>query len=120
MCSNYWFGDSFDIKAATVVCKELGYEGAELVVPCCEMFGKGTGHIWLDRVKCRGTEPSITMCSHSGWGNTYCSHHSDIAVVCKTKETDRSGRLTFNNVRPLRSKELKLTSCYSFRFRCSP
>lgn len=90
VCSNYWFGDSFDIKAATVVCKELGYEGAELVVPCCEVFGKGTGHIWLDRVKCLGTEPSITMCPHSGWGKTYCSHDSDIAVICKTKETDRS------------------------------
>ena len=120
VCSNNWFDDSFDIKAATVVCKELGYEGAELVVPCCEVFGKGTGHIWLHRVKCLGTEPSITMCPHRGWGNTYCSHDSDIAVICKTKETDRSGRLIFNNVRPLRSKKLKLTNCYSFRFRCSP
>ena len=115
-----WFDDSFDIKTATVVCKELGYEGAELVVPCCQVFGKGTGHIWLDRVKCLGTEPSITMCPHSGWGNTYCSHDSDIAVVCKTKETDRTGRLIFNHVRILKSKPLKLTSYYSFRFRCSP
>ena len=115
-----WYDDIFDIKGATVVCKELGYEGAELVVPCCEVFGKGTGRIWLDRVKCLGTEPSITMCPHSGWGNTFCSHDSDVAVVCKTKETDRSGRLIFNNVLPVKSKKLKLTSCYSFRFRCSP
>lgn len=88
VCNGY--RKTFDIKGATVVCKELGYEGAEMVVPCCKVFGKGTGHIWLDRVACLGTEPSITMCPHSGWGNTYCSHDRDVSVICKTKETDRT------------------------------
>ena len=84
-------GYQFDIKAAHIVCKELGYEGAEMVVPCCEVFGKGSGHIWMDNVKCLGTEPSITMCPHSGWGKTHCSHDADVAVICKTKETDKTG-----------------------------
>ena len=84
---------TFDIHAATVVCKELGYEGAEMVVPCCQVFKKGTGHIWLDNVKCLGTEPSITICSNSGWGNTYCTHDKDVSVICKTKQTDRTGRI---------------------------
>ncbi|XP_068683863.1 deleted in malignant brain tumors 1 protein-like [Montipora foliosa] len=88
ICSGY--RKPFDINAATVVCKELGYEGAEMVVRCCNVFEKGTGRIWMDNVECHGTEPSITMCSHSGWGNTYCSHNQDVAVVCRTKETDRS------------------------------
>ena len=66
MCNGY--RKTFDIKGATVVCKELGYEGAEMVVPCCKMFGKGTGRIWLDRVACLGTEPSITMCPHRWLG----------------------------------------------------
>lgn len=84
-------GYQFDIKAAHVVCKELGYEGAEMVVPCCEVFGKGSGRIWMDNVKCLGTEPSITMCPHSGWGKTYCSHDADVSVICKTKDTDKTG-----------------------------
>ena len=88
----YSYRKTFDLRAATVVCKELGYEGAEMVVPCCQVFGKGSGRIWLDNVKCLGTEPSITMCPHSGWGNTFCSHLRDVAVVCKTKDTDRSGK----------------------------
>ena len=87
---------SFDIKAATVVCKELGFEGAEMVVPCCDVFGKGTGRIWLSGVKCLGTEPSITMCPHSGWGSTYCSHDDDVSVICKTDQTDRTGRVMFD------------------------
>lgn len=91
VCSGY--RRTFDIHAATVVCKELGYEGAEMVVPCCQVFGKGTGRIWLDNVKCLGREPSITMCSNSGWGNTHCSHDQDVSVICKTKETDRTGRI---------------------------
>ena len=38
------------------------YKGSlEMVVPCCDVFGKGTGRIWLSGVKCLGTEPSITM-----------------------------------------------------------
>lgn len=86
----YGYRKTFDLRAATVVCKELGYEGAEMVVPCCQVFGKGSGRIWLDNVECLGTEPSITMCPHSGWGNTFCSHLRDVAVVCKTKDTDRS------------------------------
>ena len=89
VCNGY---NTFDINTAKVLCKELGYEGAEMVVPCCEVFGKGTGRIWLDRVACLGTEPSITMCPHSGWGNTYCSHDRDVSVICKTKATDRTGR----------------------------
>lgn len=88
----FGYDKTFDLRAATVVCKELGYEGAEMVVPCCQVFGKGSGRIWLDNVKCLGTEPSITMCPHSGWGNTFCSHLRDVAVVCKTKDTDRSGK----------------------------
>jgi len=90
VCDGGGYPKTFDIKAATVVCKELGYEGAEMVVPCCDVFGKGTGRIWMDNVKCVGTEPSITMCLHSGWGNTYCSHDYDVSVICKTNQTDRN------------------------------
>lgn len=87
-------GYQFDIKAAQVVCKELGYKGAQLVVPCCDVFGKGTGHIWMENVKCLGREPSITMCPHSGWGKTHCSHDQDVGVICETKDTNKTGMVS--------------------------
>ena len=87
-------GYQFDIKAAQVVCKELGYKGAAMVVPCCEVFPKGKGHIWMENVKCLGREPSITMCPHSGWGKTHCSHEEDVGVICETGDTDKTGMVS--------------------------
>ena len=86
----------FDIKAAKVVCKELGYKGALMVVPCCEVFEKGSGHIWMANVKCLGREPSITMCPHSGWGKTHCSHNHDVGVICETEQTDKTGMISWS------------------------
>ena len=86
--------NQFDIKAAQVVCKELGFKGAAMVVPCCEVFGQGTGHIWMENVKCLGGEPSITMCPHSGWGQTHCSHDKDVGVICETEQTNKTGMVS--------------------------
>ena len=46
------------------------------------VFGQGTGPIYLNSVRCTGTESSLLSCSHSGIGVTYCSHSSDAGVVC--------------------------------------
>ena len=47
-------------------------------------FGRGTGQILLDDLRCTGTESSLLSCSHSGIGVTYCSHSNDAGVVCPT------------------------------------
>ena len=46
------------------------------------VIGQGTGPIFLDRVKCTGTESSLLGCSHYGIGDTYCSHSNDAGVIC--------------------------------------
>ena len=48
-------------------------------LPTC---GSGRGKIWLDNVRCTGTEGRITDCTNAGWGDHNCGHHEDAACRC--------------------------------------
>ena len=37
-------------------------------------YGAGSGQIWLDDVRCNGTETSIFHCHHNGFGSHNCGH----------------------------------------------
>ena len=73
---------SWDLQDATVVCRQLGYDGA-LSAPGRAIFGRGAGQIWLSHVQCVGNETSISQCNHMGWGVHYCQHSYDASVVCR-------------------------------------
>ena len=53
--------DGWDLNDAAVVCRELGFPGAVSSF-CCAAFGQGTGIIWLDGVRCKGRETSLSCC----------------------------------------------------------
>lgn len=77
MCAGY----SWDLRAAKVVCRQLGFEWASKTSTSAE-YGRGTGKIWIDNVRCTGQERSLTECSHRAWGNNNCGHQNDVGVVC--------------------------------------
>ena len=42
----------------------------------------GNGSIWLDNVRCRGTETDIASCTRNNWGSHDCGHDEDVSVRC--------------------------------------
>ena len=64
------------------MCKQLGYIRATKVTDGAA-FGQGTGSIWMDDVRCGGTERALRYCSHTR--NHDCGHWEDAGVVCEGK-----------------------------------
>ncbi|KAM6326881.1 LOW QUALITY PROTEIN: scavenger receptor cysteine-rich domain-containing protein DMBT1-like [Alca torda] len=73
--------DSWDLQDAAVVCRQLGC-GTVLSAPGSAHFGQGSDPIWLDDVRCRGTESTFTECELNSWGEHNCDHSEDAGVVC--------------------------------------
>ena len=73
--------DSWDLRDAIVVCRQLGYSSA-LTAKGKASFGTGIGKIWLDNVECLGSESYIDMCPSNEWGVHNCGHDEDASVVC--------------------------------------
>jgi len=72
--------DHFDNAAATVVCHMLGFKHTGQFIG--SRYGADNGTIWLDNIRCDGTERHISECSHGGWSVHNCVHNEDVAVSC--------------------------------------
>ncbi|XP_039674587.1 macrophage receptor MARCO [Perca fluviatilis] len=70
--------DNFDTVDGKVICKMLGFQHAisTYIAP------PGSGRIWLDELRCVGTESDIFSCLHSGIGVNNCQHNEDAGVQC--------------------------------------
>uniref|UniRef100_A0A671TIN3 Lysyl oxidase homolog n=1 Tax=Sparus aurata TaxID=8175 RepID=A0A671TIN3_SPAAU len=72
--------DNWDIRAATVVCRELGFGSAKEALTGARL-GQGIGPVHMNEVQCSGFEKSLTECyfNREALG---CSHEEDAAVRC--------------------------------------
>ncbi|XP_062870631.1 lysyl oxidase homolog 2A [Trichomycterus rosablanca] len=112
--------DDFDMNAAHVVCRQLGFLGAVSWSPSAK-FGRGEGPIWLDNVHCTGREASISECRSNGVGVSDCKHSEDVGVVCTQKRIPGHKHIPAggNEVETLdvRVEDIRIRATYSHRKR---
>ncbi|XP_031566219.1 deleted in malignant brain tumors 1 protein-like [Actinia tenebrosa] len=94
VCGDYW-----DSNDANVACRQLGFSKA-LGAWCCgegggeypinsRGYGRGEGQVWLDSLKCTGSEATLWDCPHPAWGvvDPGCrSHTVDAMVECSVSQ----------------------------------
>ena len=73
VCDDFW-----EIADANVVCRQLGYPGAEEAFSQAH-FGEGEGAILLDNVDCNGSERDLLDCTSIEHN---CAHSEDAGVRC--------------------------------------
>ena len=80
-------GYGWDLQDAHVVCRQLGYSGAESsfdsqVITTQPSWWEG---VWLDNVQCVGNEKLILECRHNGLG--FCLFGTSASLVCSPEGT---------------------------------
>uniref|UniRef100_A0A8C6LXC6 Lysyl oxidase homolog n=1 Tax=Nothobranchius furzeri TaxID=105023 RepID=A0A8C6LXC6_NOTFU len=89
--------DKWNIRAATVVCRELGFGSAKEALSGAKM-GQGIGSVHMNEVECSGFEKSLTEC-HFNRDSVGCSHEEDAAVKCNVPAMGFNTRLRLSGGR---------------------
>ncbi|NWI08856.1 LOXL4 oxidase, partial [Crypturellus soui] len=82
VCDKQW-----DLLAASVVCRQLGYGTAKQALVGARM-GQGLGPIHMSEVRCSGHERSLGECRFRDAEQSGCRHEHDAAVRCHVPHTD--------------------------------
>ncbi|NWY34570.1 DMBT1 protein, partial [Pheucticus melanocephalus] len=73
--------DTWDLAAARVTCRQVRC-GPALWAPGAAQFGEGAGPIWLDGLRCNGSEAHLAQCAGHTWGEHRCNHAEDAGAAC--------------------------------------
>ncbi|NWZ03814.1 DMBT1 protein, partial [Loxia curvirostra] len=77
--------DTWDLAAASVTCRQVRC-GPALWAPGAAQFGEGAGPIWLDGLRCAGSEAHLAECPGHTWGRHTCNHAEDAGAACAESE----------------------------------
>ncbi|XP_043558501.1 deleted in malignant brain tumors 1 protein-like isoform X2 [Chiloscyllium plagiosum] len=73
--------DSWDKQDAAVICRHLNC--GIPISPLEEvLFERGNGTIWIDEIKCKGSELFLWDCQLSVMANHDCEHKEDVNLIC--------------------------------------
>ncbi|XP_060677711.1 deleted in malignant brain tumors 1 protein-like [Hemiscyllium ocellatum] len=89
--------ESLDFHDGEVICKQLQCGALLSIDYYTELFGAGTGPIWLDDVECLSHEPTLWQCKRNPWGQHNCEHREDAGVVCSETNARKEQSLNSNS-----------------------
>ena len=85
--------DRWTFLDAEVACKQLGFSGADAArladsTHLLDDAWSSTVPIWMDNVKCSGSEAKLASCAFRGWRESNCNHFEDVVLRCKGSELE--------------------------------
>lgn len=72
----------WNLRAAKVVCRQLGCGRALLTHSCCNKMTQGKGPIWMRQMSCSGQEANLQDCPLRPLENN-CTHDEDTWMECE-------------------------------------
>ncbi|NXB07385.1 DMBT1 protein, partial [Cnemophilus loriae] len=73
--------DTWGLAEAEVTCRQVRC-GAALWAPGAARFGEGAGPVWLEGLRCAGSEAHLAQCPALPWGRHTCNHVEDAGAIC--------------------------------------
>ena len=77
-----------------VVHSHLGAQGLSFAA-----YGQGTGPIWIDDVRCTGSETRLVDCQRTAFGQHNCVHFEDASVRCQAPPSMHGTLIGLKNVK---------------------